>query len=65
VAPIVEKSVGDVVDVDDPRIADVHVPEIKPAGVIPGEERFAEAQRAPAEPSAETETPSWAAPPCD
>jgi hypothetical protein len=48
--------VGDVRDIGDVRVVDVHVAEISAADAIPRKERFTPAQRAPAPAAAEAES---------
>jgi len=45
---VIVEIIGDVVDVRDPRIGNVHVVEISTASAVPGIERFTKSQRAPA-----------------
>ncbi len=55
-----------IIDIHDPRVADVHAAEVAKASAIPWEERLTEAQRAPSETSqgeAEVDTPARAAKP--
>jgi predicted secreted Zn-dependent protease len=53
---IIEVRIREAIDVDDPRIRDIHVPEVERAHVIPREEWLAPSQRAPAKSEADTKT---------
>jgi hypothetical protein len=59
--------VGDVRDVHDPRVRDVHVAEVAASVTVPGIERLTESQRTPTYATAESEahSPSRTAEPCN
>lgn len=59
--------IRNVSNVHDARVANIHVPEIAPAGPIPGVERFTPTQRTPSQPATEAKpeahAPSWSTKP--